>query len=439
MTNLHEPLSDLVAEVPRHLVTDDLARDAWRAGRRRRWRRRAAVAGAVAAVVAVATPVLPQAAEWVRTVEPAGSTPAPAVDGYPERIGHQWWLRDLPDRPGVLAGVLTRTPDDGAAGEFTVVVSESGHQWRIPDAGDRTDNLPTLSGTGRHLGYFVAGQDKPSYVIHDLTTGERTEFDRVEPHDSGAAPYMVHAQTPAFWAPDDSRLLLFGVTRVPGRHLLLGVDGSLSQVDGQGRPVGWVDDEHLAWLDWTERRSGAATAATVAITDTSGAVTRTVELDLPNAFEAGLNQWSGSVSPSGETLALVERSYFSDATAHQFSLEDGSAVAEPVEVYGLSDWCQLGWAGTTPVVPTYPDDAGGGIASLARPADQTLVVADPGIDAFCITLAAHAAAGDPHGLFGTSTAWWTWWWRELVLGAAVVVAGVLGLPWVLRRRRARRS
>ena len=93
MTNLHDPLSDLVTEVPHHMATDDLCRDAWRAGRRRRLRRRAAVAGAAAAVVALIAPSVPQAAEWVRSVEPAGSRPSPAVDGYPQRIGHQWWLR----------------------------------------------------------------------------------------------------------------------------------------------------------------------------------------------------------------------------------------------------------------------------------------------------------------------------------------------------------
>lgn len=432
MTNLHEPLSDLVAEVPQHLVTDDLPRSAWRAGRRRRLRRRAAVAGGTAAVIALVAPSIPWAIESISSSEPAGNHLAPAVDGYPERIGHQWWLRELPDKPGVLAGVLTRNPDDGTV-PYSVAVSESGHQWRIPDAGGRTDNRPTLSNTGRYLGYF-AGEDRPRFVIQDLTTGERTQFDRVVPHTSGVRPYMVHAQTPAFWAPDDSRLLLFGITAVPGTHHLLGLDGSLQHVRVKGWPIGWVDGGHLAWLDTTQRPSGAVTTATVLVTDTAGVVERSVELALPHVFREGRSQWSAAVSGDGASLVLVEREFVSDGTVHQFSLQDGSAIAEPVRVVGLDNVCQLGWAGATPVVPTYPDRAEGRIATLARPGDQSLVVAEPGGDASCLTLASHAAAGDPRGgLLDRWTAWWTWWWRELLL-----VLGTLGLLVALRRRRVRR-
>ncbi len=176
------------------------------------------------------------------------------------------------------------------------------------------------------------------------------------------------------------------------------------------------------------------TAATVTITDTDGVVSRRVDLDLPHALEQGLNQWSAAVSPAGDSLALVEQGFFDDAIVHQFSLEDGSAVAEPTSVYNVQDVCQLGWAGTTPVVPTYPDQEGGGLAALARPGDQTFVVAEPGLDASCLTLAAHAAAGDPHGgLFGTSTAWWTWWWKEALLAGAATAA--LAWAWWARRRR----
>ncbi|HEX6231868.1 MAG TPA: hypothetical protein VFZ63_01960 [Jiangellaceae bacterium] len=61
---------------------------------------------------------------------------------------------------------------------------------------------------------------------------------------------------------------------------------------------------------------------------------------------------------------------------------------------------------------------------------------EPGIGSYCITWASDAISGERRGgLFGLSTAWWTWWWREIVVGLLLV-----GLPLaVCYRRRAYRS
>lgn len=439
MTNLKDPLSDLVREVPRHVVPDDLARTAWAAGRRRRWRRRTAVTGAAAAVLALLGPTVTSTSGWVGSVGPAGSEGGPVVEGYPERIGHQWWVRDLPDAPGPLAGVMGRSTDDGppSTREYVVAFSASGHQWRIPSEQSSYANRPTLSDTGRYLAYFPHARSGP-FVIHDLVSGDKTVLEEVTPHmGPHNRPYTVHVQTPAFWSPDDSRVVLFSAGGPPRSALLVTTDGHVRRVEGQGSLVGWVDADHLAWRDSTERPDGTVTGVSITVTDTAGQVVRTVDLDLPGVIRDGLDQWSAVLSPDGDDVALLAGGASGDAVLHRYSLEDGSAVIEPMPLFvpGLDEVCQLGWAGSRLVVPTHPDSSSGALATLAQRGVPPLVVADPLGDTECLTLAARAAAGEPHGgLFGTTAWWWTWWWREVLLAGAAVSA-LMWLARLLRRRR----
>jgi hypothetical protein len=434
---LHDALSDLVREVPEHVVRDDLADIAWAAGRRRRWRHRVFVAGAVAAVLAVVGPSILAAADRARTIQPAGSRGERVVNGYPQRIGHQWWRRELPDRPGPMAGIFVRSPEHpwGSSRDEWIAVSETGHQWLIPTAQDSGANAPTLSNTGRYLGYFPH-YDRSPFVIHDLVSGHKTVLRNVSPHMSRSAhSIMVHVQTPAFWAPDDSRVLLFTVSGPPNDNVLLTPGGEVDHVRGGRFPAGWVGSDRLAFMEYVEQDNGAIKSATITVVDTSGAVDRRVRLDLPRAFRqtsSGMSQWSAATSPDGRSVAVL-LDELAEASVYQFSLQDGRLLSGPAGVDGAADICPLGWRGAQPVVPTYPHDARGALAVLPGASPRALVVAEPGLGATCLMLASSAVQGEPHGgLLGTTTAWWSWWWREALLAGAAVM-----LIWVVRRTATR--
>lgn len=435
MTDVREPLADLVREVPRHVVPEDLAHTAWAAGRRRRWRRRAALAGASTAVLALLATTVTPVADWPRMVVPAAPPGGQAVDGYPQRIAHQWWLRDMPGRPGPLAGVLYRRPDGSMSPEPWIGVSETGRQWRIPSKQSDGDNRPTLSNTGRYLGYFPHAHRGP-FVIHDLVTGELTTFENVVPHmGKGKSSYQPHVQTPSFWSPDDNRLLMFGVSGRADEQLLLTRDGDVRYLGGQGHPIGWVNNNQVAWL---ERPGKPGNVSAITVTDTRGVQTGTVELPLDRRNARELDQWSGVTKADGSAVAVLVDQGFGDAVLHQFSIADGRPSAEPRGLSGVDDWCQATWAGEAPLVPHVPGDADGRLVGRGGGSDEAVVVTEPGTDARCLVLARDAAAGEPHGgLFGTSTDAWTWWWRELLLAVAGAAALGSGVRRLLGRGRVR--
>lgn len=428
MTDLKQPLADLVEDVPRYVVPGDLAASAWAAGRRRRRLRRTAVAGALLAVVGLATPVVPTVSDHLPST-PADTRSATVVDGYPQRVAKQWWVPELPDAPGPVAAVMRRAVRGSQGADTAVAVAQDGRQWRIP-SGKYVGEYATLSSTGRYLGYFL--EDRPPFVIHDLASGELLRFPRVKPHGPGVDRWMVHMQTPAFWAPDDSRVLLMAIGGRVGTYMLLGTDGSARNVRFDGWAAGWVDDGHIAWLP---RSRPKGRPVTVVVTDLTGATVREIVLDLPRRFDrTSLSQWSASVSPDGTQVALADEESFS-WRVHRFSMEDGSRLAEAVYVPDANDTCPMSWAGGLPVAPTYTEGGAGQVAVLLDGEAETFVAAQPGLDVSCFALASSAAAGEPQGFFGTSTATWTWWWEETLLA----LVGGLGLWWLLRLRRSRRG
>ena len=143
---------------------------------------------------------------------------------------------------------MGRSTEDGlpSTREYMVAFSDSGHQWRIPEHSSYA-NRPTLSNTGRYLAYFPHARRGP-FVIHDLVTGDKTVLEEVTPHmGPHNQPYTVHVQTPAFWSPDDSRVVLFSASGPPRSEPLVTTDGHVRRVEGEGSLVGWVDADHLAW------------------------------------------------------------------------------------------------------------------------------------------------------------------------------------------------
>jgi hypothetical protein len=435
--DLKEPLADLVREVPRHVAKPDLADMAWAAGRRRRRTRRTAFAAAAAfaaVVLAGTAPGLLGALGMDRDV-PFANGSGVAVDGYPQRIGHSWWIRDLPDAPGPVAAVMES--DYGLRDDHAwLAIAADGRQWRIPH--DLRGGVhPTVSNTGRYLGY-LAGEAGP-YVIHDLVTGARTRFEEVGGPTEETTPYITFPEQPSHWAPDDSRVLISAsTTKKPyrGRSLVLGVDGSSDLIgDYRGFPAGWLDTDRILRWEPTEDARYRTTAVTAVTMTPEGTVLERQPLALPGRLAQGVHQWSGALSPDRTTIALTTETVSMDGVVLRFDLDDGALLDRTV-VPRMDGFCQYGWAGPDPVVPVV-----NGIESqqtslhLANGSRTPVVVTDPVLDAGCLTLASAAVAGEPHGPLGTWTGWWTWWWREVLLGVVAVVVAARMLVSVVRRRR----
>jgi hypothetical protein len=430
-SDLHDKLTDLVTEVPAFLVNDDLASVAWAAGRRRRRVRRAATAGLLVVVLACAGLLAGRAMDLVRPLQPAASQKSAGVDGYPERIGHQWWVRDLPSKPGPMAGLMQRTSPGGSD---WYAVSESGRLWRLPVQSD-DDDSPTISPNGRYVGYLTS--NRGPYVIRDLVNGTTTSFPGIGSGiESVRTTYFVYGQQPAFWAPDGKHLLIPGALRSPwrGRTLLLGLDGSIQVGRGNDWPAGWVDDSSIAWVEIPAHHSTpGGQPAEVTITNSSGVRQRTVEL-ATRIREANVDQWSFMVSPDGKAILLVKKYDLGGSVAQTFSLADGAALTPPSLVKNAATVCPLGWAGDAPVVPVADAQSSGDTATASDNETHPLVTVYPGLHSQCLIWASDALAGTAHGgPFGLSSAWWTWWWREILLGLAVLAAAGWGV-W----RRARR-
>ncbi len=209
---LRDAFDDLVTHVPAHVVRPDLAERAYEVARGRRTGRVLSALGAVAAVLIALVAVVPEVR--IPSLESAGSDTA--VDGYPRRIDHQWLVRDMPNRPGPVAALLQVRGErsrDMPLGSGWYAVAADGHHWRLPQGREHLDTYPTLSPNGRRIGFPV--DDNGPFVVHDLVSGERVEFDEIgngrslqEPREVN--PFTVTSQSPGFWSPDGSKLLLHG-------------------------------------------------------------------------------------------------------------------------------------------------------------------------------------------------------------------------------------
>jgi hypothetical protein len=372
------------------------------------------------------------------------------VDGYPQRVGHQWWMRELPDRPGPIAGVVELVHETSARStpRGWYAVTERGHRWRLP-ADPWTDHYPSVSADGARIGYLV--DHGGPYVIHDLVTGQRTEFPQVG--ISGLDPtmpaYGVYVQNPSFWSPDGNRLIVKASQRDDEEShglLVLSVDGSDDYLtltgEGGASPghiVGWSDNDTLLLVRWEDFDDWDAPIDRVLAQEMTldGRFGRTVQLRASSPWLApSLNQWAMVLSPDGSRLLVIDDDRSFDSYVRTFSWPDGAELGDPVWVR-VNTPCAIGWVGATPAVPILweADDWSWYYATTAR-ADVDdpgpMVVADRWLGTRCFIWAADALAGQPRGgVFGLHDWWWTWWWRELLL-LLVVAAGVARVVAVRR-------
>jgi hypothetical protein len=409
VSDLRDPLDDLLAEIPAYVVPD--ARAAWAAGARRRSGRRVGVAAV--AVVALAL------VAGLASVLPSANDAQPATGsgdlGYPAHVDKPWFLHDLPDRPGPVSAVVA---SDGA----WLAAAPDGRAWRIPQEGLDGIYPPALSDDGRMLAYLSGPS---TYVLRDLLTGAEQTFDDVtEFDDSQARPgaFGVAESTPAYWSPDGTRLVLAGSKWVGGVHvhgLVLGTDGTTTEVKDIPRyPVGWLDDDTLTWLDGNR----------LVETDQTGGVEATVRLHLD---PTGLDGWSTALSPDRTRVAVVLPGTDSGRIV-TLSTADGRVQEQ--DSAGAPGFCSPAWAGDEPAF--FRDHA------LDTTAGQRTIVVDPALQANCILVAAQALDGPRHERFGDRTfgdGWLSWHWQEVGLGLLLAVLLVVGGLLLLSARSRRRS
>ncbi|MBV1853512.1 hypothetical protein [Catellatospora tritici] len=438
-SNLRDAFDDLSADVAPYVVGDDLGRTSWRAGRRRRTRRLVTTYGlAVAAMT-----VLALAVPW--PVASQALTPASGdarATGFPQRIEHQWWIGDLPDQPGPVAG-LVEIVDAEASSRGWHVLSQHGHLWRLPSANGGAGDWPALSPDGRHLGYLTAREGP--YMLRDLVTGTALAVPSVSAGDTLlSSPYWVSDQSPTFWSPDGTRLLLPGGERAPLTFsgLIVGVDGSVRPAshDDLGFPAGWAGPDRVAWVKVSGDRDTSEYTMIATVTDLTGAPVHAATLRPAAGWRPGgnLNQWSPVVSPGGEELLVSD--YLpgggNQAEVHRFSLRDGTDLGTTT-VDDVLTPCGVTWVGDVPAIPLDLPNMGDGNAStvLLEPGGpRRVVTADPGLGTGCLIWASDALAGEAHGWpFGLSTAWWTWWWREILVGAVALTVLAWGYVRLCRR------
>ncbi|GAA4741358.1 hypothetical protein GCM10023350_27450 [Nocardioides endophyticus] len=429
--DLRERLDELVADVPAYVVPD--ARAAWSAGARRRTRHRiGVVAGALAILALVASAV-----SWLpRTLDPAPADgERPGVRGYPARVDEPWLDRELPDRPGPVAGILET--DDGSVR----VVSATGRVWTL-DQGEAIGFPLAVSADGTKLGYF---EQIDRFVLRDLVTGRAEvaadvgDGSYIDGETEPWGRYWVSQQMPAYMSPAGDRVFVSGIDRDDEdvRGLLIGGGDSTRPVRSPNTPgqtafpAGWTPGGDLVWVDGNADDRGSARWATVVITTVRGEEVRRVDLDLPGTTGALSGQWSGSVSPDGRTIALrTER--FADRSATLFSLESGSVVRE---LPTPDDLCPISWSGSDPVTSS----AQGDDDVVVRHNDGSpMIVADPALAASCGIWATDALSGEPRGmvgrLLGARQGWVAWHWQEVTLGTLALAGAAL---LVVRRRRTR--
>jgi len=205
-SDLRDRLDDLLAEVPSYVVPD--ASTAWRAGGRRRVRRRVIVAGAAVGVIGLLAGTVTWGSRITET-PPAhdggtAETGGTRATSYPVRIEHPLLKTGtLAADAGAIAGVVQR-PDGWYA------VGQKGQVWELPGESER-GFLPAVSPDGSQLAYVRGHGDRPDLVMLDLRAGTEKPTGLTPAFLTLRSPLLLHTQM--LWSPDSSRLF---VPVVPG-------------------------------------------------------------------------------------------------------------------------------------------------------------------------------------------------------------------------------
>jgi hypothetical protein len=413
-------------EAPDRLDGGDRTREAWRRGRRRRTVRHAAAAGAVVALVAVLVSLVATPFGLPRAAVPAGE-PRPGVTSYPQRIGPQLWLRDLPPVAPPLAALVQVSGTEGPLS--WQAVTPAGVRYRIVAEDRPGDFYPVLSDDGTVLAALATSRGP--LVVRDLAAGRVVEVDDIGGMtDEGPdqTRYALQGQSPGFVSPDDRAVALLLMDGSSPNDGFVGVvdtmTGSVTEVRGMRQAAGWLDDRRLVGRTFGDGPGDIDSPVRVVVWDRATGRTETLgEVPLgtrPDDAVSGLDgQWWGRVRPDG-TLWLQAAG---NLATHVLGVSlpdlapvrvDGSPSPQPVwSAVGSGAWSEVRWAGTVPV--TAEQDW-----LLAGP-DGPLVVTGPASGIGQAVWSQDALDGGPEWTpWGTDTGWWSWWWGAALAGVALV-------------------
>lgn len=450
MDTLSEAMRRAAQDAPLDLGERGAADVSWSRGRRRRLVARAGAVGTVVAAVLLVAGVVLAPTGLPRAALPAGEGRVGGVSTHPQRIGSQWWVRELP-ASGTPVALLVRSGDDPGGWQ---AVDASGTRYRLP-GGVGGEMWPAVSADGTRVGYVGAG-DRALYRVLDLRTGHGVDFPDVgngnltgDGHFLSGRRYGVGLQMPGFFSPDGARVAVTASTATgASRTLVLALDGTLTEVRGLGLTVGWLDDDRLLarsredatgddrvdLVVWDRRTGRTAPYGTVTLSAVGA------------AGESGIyGQWGASIRGDG-TLWLrgsddrenPDGSVTSTDWAEGFALPSldpvdlaGRRVTRPAPVEVENQVVQgAGWAGTRLVGA---GDVTGLVVLAGDGTGSHPVVDDAALRWDTAVWAQDALDGGPTwSPFGTSTSWFAWRWKELALGALAL--GLWRLWW---RRRLR--
>lgn len=342
----------------------------------------------------------------------------PKIDGYPQRLGFLRPAPGLRDKPGPMAAVVR----DNNFGNSTYLLAD--RQGKLWNSG-YTTTAPALSPDGTRL-LALPDMDQPTLRLHDLTTGQVTQFDGVPPSRG-----YINRIEPR-WSPDGT-LVLLTVDRARREMTLLVdvVDGAVSTLARRAIGAGWLSpDEVVLVHPSTKRHDLVAIDAEVRSLSTGTSRRTTLVPDVPWGTNPP-NAAGVSLSPAGRLIVMESGTKQTPSPAARIfdPLTGGQLEARNVTNFA---GCTISWRGEDPVVPT---------KRMGRPASSVVVTSDlqipvvaihPRQQSFCITWAADAINGQPTpAFFGTSSARWTWYARQLGAVALALLGGAL----LVRRRR----
>ncbi len=428
--------------------------ESWRRGRVRRAAVRAGTAAGALVVLALVAGLALAPLGVPRAALPAGDA-REGVASYPQRIGHQWWVGDLPAQGVTLAGVAQVLDGDVYRWQ---PFDAGGTRYEVPGGAD-LGVWPALADDGTRLGFLTA-EPGSHYRILDLARGSRTDYASVGTTNLRTGPagfvggrtYGVGQQSPAFFSRSGEWVALGGQrTDGWGGVLVLGPRGAVTQVPTMDQAAGWLDEDHLLGRVVPDGEEAfAAPGVELVVWDRRTGRTSTLGTAVLHPSADGwrhslAGQWFGTVRGDG-TLWLVGTDDREEADGslttrpwvegvglpalHPVAL-DGSPAGTPAPVWldGSTSFQQY-WAADDPLRGT--DDSV--VTVAAGPDAGRRVVVSDGLARVVGTLwARDALDGGPSWTpFGTSTRLLTWWWKELALAVVLLLIWRL---WCLRRVR----
>lgn len=419
MDAITEALRSATEDAPTTLGPDEAGwpHEAWQRGRRRRVARAARTAGGllVAVLVVVALTALPVGAP--RAAVPAGER-GPGVAAYPQRVGHQLWVRPLPDAPGPMAG-LVQVSFSGQEAAWQAIAPD-GTRFALRTRASTSDTYPAISPDGRLL--LVPGDPGEPSTVHDLTTGRRTTLPDVAGDQLGGdratrTRYWLQGQSPAFFSPSGRHLaVLVGIGSPADRPTggVVVVDtatGVARLVPGMQQAAGWRDDTHLVG----RAVFGDTPQDPIAVVEHDTGTGRTsalFEARPPSDAATSMGQWWGQVD--GDVLAMPWQTDAGTLVVAQRLPEGTSVPGVDGTMLAGAEASTVDLVGTRFVCRT-PQ------ALLVRPDATALAVADPSVDLGRLVWARDALAGDPTWTpLGTSRSWFAWWWGEVLTGGVAL-------------------